>query len=226
MDTDLSSGFPYGYVAKAQRILKAGKEGKDDMTRVVDLEVIEILNALIELDKDAAEKIGPGIDYWVTHYNNDLEPPRNSQGYRIMRVDGTGPVTFGYTDVLKPKAHESFVKRALSEEVADLMVEFRKSKLADGPVTCNGTGRTLQRIEETQAKHVNPELKELHRDFIAHEGLTFDDIQYENLKNQGLGFRLVDRDLAERWRDFQSHNMDGLELRFLRRHDRPAATNI
>lgn len=214
-------GFPRGYKARAARVLKAGKLNMSDGTRVVDLEVIKVLDELIELDVDATEKIGVGIDHWVVYGNQDLTPARNSTGYRIVRVDGTGPITFGYNSVLKPKPHTSLVQRALTDEVATLMVDYRKTRFANGPVRCSVTGVQIVDFWNSKATHVNPSLTELHLQFLDSESLTFESVTLVKNEAAGRGFQLRDRVLAARWRSYQEARMSGLQVEFMKRHDRP-----
>ena len=217
--------FPRGYMAKAKRILKEGKCNEDgtlkaDGTVITDPQVISVLNTLIELDVDATEKIGPGIDHWVVYSNRDVNPNRNSAGYRIMRVDGTGPIKFGYGDVLTPPKPRTFVQRALTDEVADLMVEFRRQQFSAGPVYCAKTGVPIDDFINSKAVHHNPTRSQLHEAFLSSEGITFETVALEKKAPPKSGFLLADRSLAARWRDYQRARLDGIRLVYADRFDR------
>jgi len=217
--------FPRGYMAAARRILKEGKYNDDgslkqDGTVVTDPLVISVLNALIELDVDATEKIGAGIDHWVVFSNRDLRPNRNSTGYRIMRVDGTGPIKFGYGDVLTPPTPRTFVQRALTDEVAGLMVEFRRRQFATGPVYCANTGLLIDDFINSKAVHHDPSRSELHEAFLSSEGLTFETVGLKKQTPPKSGFLLADRSLATRWVNYQRARLDGVHLVYADRFDR------
>lgn len=217
--------FPKGYMAEARRILKDGKFDEDgalkaDGTVVTDLRVISVLDALIELDVDATEKIGPGIDRWVVFSNRDLKPNRNSAGYRIMRVDGTGPIKFGYGDVLTPPKPQTFVQRALNDEAADLMAEFRKAKFSDGPVYCAVTGLLINDFINSKAIHHEPSRAELHEAFLTSEGLTFGTVDLIKQLPPRSGHLLADRSLAARWIEYQRARLNGLRIAYSDRFDR------
>lgn len=217
--------FPRGYIAEAKRILKAGKYDNDgalkpDGTVVTDPEVIAVLNALIELDIDATEKIGPGIDHWVVFSNRDLKLNRNSAGYRIMQVDGTGLIKFGYGDVLTPPKPRTFVQRALNDEAASLMVEFRTAKFNAGPVCCSKTGVLIEDFINSKAIHHEPSRAELHEAFLASEGLTFETVALVKQVPPRSGHLLADRALTARWVNYQRARLDGLRLVYADRFDR------
>lgn len=212
-------------MAKAKRILKEGKYNDDgtlkaDGTVITDPQVISILNTLIQLDVDATEKIGPGIEHWVVYSNRDLRPNRNSAGYRMMRVDGTGPIKFGYGDVLTPPKPATYVQRALTDEVADLMVEFRKAQFKAGPVYCAVTGVVIDDFLNSKAVHREPSRSELHEAFLKSEGLTFETVRLVKQMPPRSGYLLADRSLAIRWIDYQRARLDGVQLVYADRFDR------
>jgi hypothetical protein len=212
-------------MAEARRILKEGKYNDDgtlkvDGTVVTDPQVISALNALIELDVDATEKIGPGIDHWVVFSNRGLKPNRNSTGYRIMRIDGTGPITFGYGDVLTPPKPRTFVQRALTDEAADLMVEFRRAQFRAGPVYCAVTGVLIDDFINSKAVHHDPSRGELHEAFLSSERLTFETVGLKKQASPKSGYLLADRALAARWVDYQRARLDGIRLVYADRFDR------
>ncbi|MDR6434984.1 hypothetical protein J2790_000105 [Paenarthrobacter nicotinovorans] len=217
------ASFPRGYITFAKKILKDGKRNEDgtlkpDGTIVSDEQVISVLNMLIELDIDATEKVGPGIAHWVIYSNRDQK--RNSVGYRIMRVDGTGPIKFGYSDVLKPPKPRTYVQRALTDEVAGLMVEFRKAQFNDGPVYCAVTGVRIEDFLYSKAVHREPSRSELHEAFLLEEGLTFETVDLRRRTAPHSGFLLADRTLAARWIEYQRARLDGMQLVHMDRFDR------
>lgn len=189
-----------------------------DGTVVTDLEVVSILNNLIQLDIAATEKIGKGIDHWVVFSNRDIN--RNSAGYRIMRVDGTGPITFGYSDVLRQPTAKTFVQRALNDEAAELMLNFRQEQFRAGPVYCEKTGVLIDHFLHAKAVHLDPTLSDLHEAFLTSEGLTFDTVGLVKQRHPRGGYLLADRDLAARWVRFQGARLGGVRLQQMDRFDR------
>lgn len=220
---EIRTNFPRGYIAEARRILRDGKFDDSGQlmangTVVTAPEVVSILNNSIQLDIDATEKIGGGIDHWVVFSNRDIT--RNSAGYRIIRVDGTGPITFGYSDVLRPPTAKTYVQRALNDEAADLMLNFRKEQFRAGAVYCEKTGVLISGFLSSKAVHIDPTVTELHEAFLSSEGLTFDTV---GLVKQGLprgGYLLADPTFAARWVDFQGARLGGVRLQHMDRFDR------
>lgn len=225
MFEEIEAVFPRGYMTRAKKILKAAKYNEDgtlkvDGTVVTDPEAIDVLNTLIHLDVDATEKIGPGIDHWVVFSNRDLNPNRNSAGYRIMRIDGTGPIKFGYMDVLSPPTRQTFVQRALNDEAADVMVEFRQAQFRGGPVHCAKTGVLIEDFLNSKAVHYAPTRSELHEDFLTGEGLSFETVALVKQPPPRSGHLLEDRLLAARWMECQRARLDGIRIEFAERYDR------
>lgn len=223
VNEEIRAKFPRGYMSNARQVLKAGKldldgKPKANGTVVTDPEVVSILNTLIHLDIAATEKIGKGISHWVVYSNRDLM--RNSTGYRIMRVDGTGPITFGYLDVLHPPSAKSFVQRALNDEAAELMVEFRKERFRTGPVYCRKTGVLIEDFLNAKAVHVDPKLSDLHEAFLRSEGLSIESVGLVKQSFPRGGYLLEDRELAARWVEFQKGRLDGVDLEWMERYDR------
>ncbi|GAB3283371.1 hypothetical protein GCM10027449_26310 [Sinomonas notoginsengisoli] len=64
---------------------------------------------------------------------------------------------------------------------------------------------------EAQAIHVIPNRAVLHAQFLAQEGLTVDEVKLEPVPGAS-GKRLVDRELAARWRAFQQSQLDGMRI--------------
>ena len=208
----LGSG-EYESKAYVTRKLSAYKEDKPNGHRVDDAEVVQILTALLELDSDATEKIGAGVDHWIVYDNVDLR--HNSRGYRVMRVDGTGPIKFGYGDVLKAPSQQALVQRALTDEALDLTLSWRKQQFENGPVET--PAGVVTDFLNARAVHASPTRLELHKQFLRSEGLAFNTVALEKRTAPESGYRLADRDLAGRWRRYQEDRLSGLAIRPLNR---------
>lgn len=76
-----------------------------------------------------------------------------------------------------------------------------------GPVT----GIEIPEKTMADAIHINPPRGQLHQTFLASEGLTYESVQVDKHPTES-GFRLTDRDLAARWKKFQSDHLDGLAI--------------
>ncbi len=175
--------------------------------KVNDSYVAALLTALVRDHQEAVEKIGDGIEYWVVASNNDLGYA--TKGFRIKQIGRDELILFSYTDVLTPPKQRALVAEALTQEALDITREFRTLGFANGPAKCALTGSIIHDKKMADAVHLDPPRRQLHLNFLVSEGLTYENLKLEKHPTDS-GFRLVDRNLAERWRAFQRDNLGGM----------------
>ncbi|WP_306914169.1 hypothetical protein [Arthrobacter sp. V4I6] len=100
-----------------------------------------------------------------------------------------------------------------AREAIDITQQLRTDAFSDGPVRCAYTGEKITEKTDAAAVHRNPSRAELHRQFLASEGLT-----EESVKLLVHPSRLEDRELAQRWRRFQTAHLNGMSIVKIRRH--------
>lgn len=175
--------------------------------RVTDPFVSDLLTALAREHPEAADKIGEGIECWVVASNKDLGYA--SKGFRAKQRGRDELVLFSYKDVLSPPKRRALVAEALTQEALQITRQFREDAFRSGPVTCAVTGVAIKDKTMADAVHLEPPRAVLHQMFLKSEGLTYETTELKKHPTES-GFRLVDRDLADRWREFQLEHLSGM----------------
>ena len=201
--------------AHLKRVLAGAKFEQPHLTRVSDPSIAETLSSLIELDDEAGDKIGAGIDHWVV-FDNSVDTLYRSTGFRPMRVDGSGPVRFSYMDVIDKPTRKQLVQEALTLEAIQITLEWRQAQFDDGPAKCARSGDLIEHYKDAQAIHLSPPRRVLHAHFLSGEGLNFDTVEIVKHPTDS-GFRLRDRSLAERWCTYQREHLTGMAIAKIRR---------
>ena len=181
---------------------------------VTDPFVSGVLTALLREHPEAAEKIGPGIEHWVVCSNGDLG--YSGKGFRVKQVGSNELVEFGYGKVISPPSHLGRVAEALTQEAISITRQVRTDAFQNGPVECVDTGAIITEKKDAEAVHRSPVRAELHRQFLASEGLTYEAVALAPARS---GWQLADRELAGRWCDFQRARIDGMVVVKIRRAD-------
>lgn len=145
---------------------------------------------------------------WIVMPNNDLG--RNTKGYRAVLMNGGEPEKFGYTKIVMPKDKSYFVAEALTEEAIEITRKFRRDRFAAGPVHCADMSKLITDFKQAEAVHRCRGRGLLHREFLHRQGLTYDDV--EAVPAKPAGRRLVDRRLADRWRDYRLARLDVMDI--------------
>lgn len=181
---------------------------------VTDSFVADLLTALAREHPEATDKVGAGIECWVVASNTDLG--YTSKGFRAKQRDRDELVRFSYTDVLRPPKQRALVAEALTQEALDITRRFRTEAFAGGPVQCALTGMIPEKTM-ADAVHLTPPRGQLHKAFLESEGLPYESVELVKHPVES-GYRLADRELAKRWRNFQEENLDGLAIVLRREH--------
>ncbi|TDK25847.1 DUF3223 domain-containing protein [Arthrobacter crusticola] len=176
---------------------------------VADTYVSGLLTALAREHPEAEDKIGKGIEHWVVCSNRDLGYASN--GFRAKQTGREGLIPFSYSDVLSPPRQRARVAEALTFEAIDITRQFRTDAFREGPVRCADTGEVLIVKTLADAVHREPPRGQLHRMFLASEGLSYDTTELVKHPSES-GYRLVDRALAQRWRSFQAAHLEGMAI--------------
>ena len=201
--------FSFAKKGEVEQLLRSVLEELEVGARVTDPFVADLLTALAREHSEAVDKIGAGIEYWVVASNKDLG--YTSKGFRAKQRGRDDLVRFSYTDVLRPPKQRALVAEALTHEALEITRRFRTEAFANGPVQCTLTGKFIPEKTMADAVHLTPPRGQLHEAFLASEGLTYDSVKLVKHPVES-GHRLADRELAERWRSFQTDHMGGLAI--------------
>lgn len=201
--------FTFRTKREVRELLKSVLEELEAGERVTDSFVAGLLTALAREHPAAADKIGDGIEYWVVASNKDLGYA--SKGFRAKQSGQDELVLFSYTDVISPPKQQALVAEALTREALEITRQFRSDTFASGPVQCALTAREIPEKTMADVVHLDPPRAQLHQRFLASEGLTYETVEMTKHETES-GFRLADRDLAERWRKFQNEHLEGLAI--------------
>lgn len=201
--------FIFPRKGEVAELLKAVLAALEPGKRIDDLFVSDLLTALAREHQDAAAKIGAGIEYWVVASNKDLGYA--SKGFRAKQIGRDELVLFSYTDVLNRPKQRTLVAEALTQEALDITRRFRTRAFASGPLNCALTGTLIRDKTMADAVHLDPPRGQLHQKFLASEGLTYETLDLMKHPTDS-GYRLVDRDLAGRWRAFQVEHLGGMAI--------------
>lgn len=198
------------YRSKNQLLLELSRGLKDHAGKdqVDDDALVAVLNHLAGLHPEAETKFASGITGWVVVPNNDLG--RNTVGYRAILAKGGSSEKFGYSKVLRPQEKKYFVAEALTQEALEITRKFRRDRFEQGPVRCADTGELIVDNKQAEAVHRRPVRGVLHQQFLASEGLTYEEV--EIMPAQPAGRQLVDRQLAKRWCAYQTARLDGMDI--------------
>jgi hypothetical protein len=201
--------FHFASKSKVKKILSSALAELDDGEQVTDPFVADLLTALAREHPEAADKVGAGIEYWVAASNKDSS--YRTRGFRAKQWGRAEPVLFGYTKILDKPDRQGLVAEALTQEALDITQRFRTDAFANGPVECARTGKMIPDKTMADAVHLTPPRGVLHAAFLKSEGLTHESVQLKKHPVES-GYRLVDRELAERWRTFQEERLDGMAI--------------
>ena len=199
----------YASKKEVKQLLRSALKELEDGAQVTDPSVVDLLTALAENHPEATDKVGAGIEYWIAASNNDLG--YDSRGFRAKQRGRAEPVPFSYTDVIDPPTHRMLVAEALTQEALDITRQFRTDAFAGGPVPCAFTGEMIPEKTMADAIHVTPTRGQLHQAFLGSEGLTYETVELVKHPVES-GYRLADRELADRWRTFQKERLAGMAI--------------
>jgi Protein of unknown function (DUF3223) len=159
-----------------------------------------VLAALVARHPQAAEKIGPGIAYF--YVCTDPDWPKSSQ-LRLVHCDGSVAV-ISWNACLQRRPRHHHVNEALRRAVDAQVRAARWAAFVNptGRCQCPYTGAVLT-IDSAHVDHAPPgEFALLVKAWLAHAGLTFQDILTSPAVPPQTGHRMADRQQRLAWEDF------------------------
>jgi hypothetical protein len=162
---------------------------------------------LLERHPEAATKIGVGVKEFSIR-----SAMFNKRCFEIRRTDGT-TTDFSFPSCVKGKPPTAFAEtlRALRMEAAEDTKQmkwafFRESEHPEKKVPCALTGGLIS-LDEAAVDHAPPNtFKALVERFLNQANIVPSDALVTPSKDNQYTPRLVDRELAEKWREFYRAN--------------------
>ncbi|MFT8988406.1 MAG: DUF3223 domain-containing protein [Bifidobacterium psychraerophilum] len=213
--------FPTKDAAKAyfKQILHGAKDSGSLPQTIVDEEQIQMLEAILETDNEAAQKLEPGLDYFFVDYvrnhpelNKKHINRKNDITTFIERLDGT-VVDFSATglvdDYSKDTAciHKADVKSALREAIEPYRLELRENAFrGKREVICPRTFIKMTNAHQARVIYKSPSWEKLTSDFVSTIG-GWDKIElFIDQNNVQQGKRLSDRKIEHDWIEYWKTN--------------------
>jgi hypothetical protein len=180
--------------------------------RIPDPDATE-LGWLLERHPEYGQKVGCGIDHFITHKNNEFP----TIGFYLIRKDGSG-TDFSYLKCVNGKENTP-MQEAVRAMRAEIQPDIRQAKLkyfqenadADGKVACAITG-ILVSIDEAHADHAPPRtFHNLALLFLAAKGIDPDWTFVTPSTDNQYQPRMMDVVLAGEWRVYH-HKMQVMRI--------------
>lgn len=194
----------YRTKGEAGDAVRAIRDRYDVGATVDQLDDQKLLRDLIDLHKEASEKIGCGIHSFV------IDRPLRGQhsGFKIVRTDGS-EIDFSYLSCLSPPNHRQQVLAAMRGEVADAVSAYFAMRAATNTLTSDLSGTDLDANDPHVSYYRGPAFVEIGTRFATAAG-GWDAIELNSAAAAGYA-KFKDRDLAERWRvHHKEHAVFGL----------------
>lgn len=172
--------------------------------RVTNASDIEVLTEILAIHPHAAEKIGPGVDYFAIEQmagTPGQAVSADSIGFVIHRVDGVR-VDFSYVEAIYPSDQKRRVTTALKGAVDDLRLAFRDARFSSGTAVSDVSGLAFGSRAEASVVYNDPAFAQLAYRFAESEG-GWNAIDVESGRSSlQIGDVIVDKAVRQRWRDF------------------------
>lgn len=177
-------------------------------TPITDPDHIDTLFDILRRKRNAAEKIGTGIDhFYVTHTSNFRSYVRpDALTIAIHRTTGRD-VDLGYGKAIDNSSEVDHAKDALRHAVQDLRDGFKFSHFGSGSPAYDEEGIELNSHDDSEVRYRNPSWGKLTGDFADSEGGW---VNVETHSGGGtnplVGRRLVSEGQLDRWREYYRAN--------------------
>jgi hypothetical protein len=158
-------------------------------------EEFDLVRDLLDMHHEAKEKIGVGVA------GIRIAPPQKGKypGFEVVRTDGS-TIDFSYRTCLTTPSLRSQVHNVMQVEIEGKKTAYFESRLAAGTFTSDLSGVPLDTSDTAVSHFRGPAFAQIADGFAAAEG-GWEAIELTPSTAYGLGL-FVDRDQADRWRDY------------------------
>jgi hypothetical protein len=162
----------------------------------------DFLFNLIACHPEAELKIGAGIKFF------EIRPiPRykHKRGFWIIREDGS-EVDWSYTKIIYPLNQFALFRRVCRVAIADQLLEYKlkwfREYAKQGSFVCQITGETCS-VECAHVDHEAPlTLDALVKAFVAEYQVDVDNVTFQEVVSEGVGYIFDDMALKAQWQAF------------------------
>lgn len=163
-------------------------------------EHVRFLLGLVKRHPDYREIEGCGLFGFEVRRNtwNGI----TSKGFWAVRQDGTA-TDFSYRECLSPKTPRTRILAAFRGEVQYQIYRFKSDTWSRG-YRCPITGEAFD-FDDSDVDHEPPLFGDLVQRFLSLSGLALEDVLVRNGSGE-IGASILDRSLAQSWRDFHKAN--------------------
>lgn len=172
--------------------------------RITAADDVEVLTELAAIHPHAAEKIGPGIDFFTIEHVAGL-PGQNvssdALGFVLHQIGGHR-VDFSYLEAIYPSDQKRRVTTALRAEVEDLRYTYRDLRFASGSAVSDFSDTPFKSRAEASVIYNEPSFSQLAYRFAETEG-GWNAIDVDSGgASPFVGDALADEPVRLRWREF------------------------
>jgi hypothetical protein len=163
-----------------------------------------MLRQVLDLHPDAAEKIGPGVDYFFVGLTSDgdkFNVRPDATGIWIMRVDGS-KVDFSYRTCINNHTPESDAKEGLRLAVERRRLDYRERRIDEGTFASDISGTVFADREDAWVIHDDPSWGQLTFRFAESEGGWDRILVHSGVGAVQIGSHLMDSAVHASWLDF------------------------
>ncbi|MFD5110315.1 DCL family protein [Streptomyces cinereoruber] len=163
-----------------------------------------LLRDLLDMHPDAAEKVGPGVDFFRI-----IPTPRgHHKGPEAVRVDGS-KAAFSYQKCLEAPTHRQRVLDAMRTEIQPQVNTYYEFRKTSNTLVSDESNQPLAPADTHVSYFCGPRFHDIAVEFVQAAG-GFDAIDLTAETARGLAL-FTDRTLAERWHEHhQEHAVLGL----------------
>jgi hypothetical protein len=172
--------------------------------RIVDPGHDLMLREVLDLHPDAAEKIGPGVDYFyvgLTRDGDKFNVRPGATGIWIKRTDGS-EVDFSYRTCINNHSDESDAKEGLRLAVEDRRLAYRASRIAAGTFVSDVSGASLVGRDDAYVIYDDPAWGQLTYRFAENEGGWDKILVHSGNGAVVIGSHLLNTGVEARWLEF------------------------
>lgn len=164
------------------------------------------LRALVEIHREADEKIGVGIDHFFIGLTSDgdrFNVRADATGIWIRRVDGS-TADFSYLTAIRNYGAKQNVKDAMRLALEDRRIEYREQRFAGGTATSDLSGTPFTSRDQAGVIYTDPTWEQLSFRFAESEG-GWDAIEVHSGHGAvRVGAEFANPDVEDRWLAFHT----------------------
>ena len=179
--------------------------------RIANPRHIAVLEALVSIHADSADKTGSGIEYFFIGSSSaagGTKTTKDSIGIWIHWTNGKD-TDFGFLEAIYPSDQKRKVTDALRAAISDYKYEYKRSRFATGSATSDISGITFSARSDAVVYYDQPHFAQLAFRFAESEG-GWDLIELSGQQSY-IGDAIADDSILKRWRAFyKKHARPGL----------------